>query len=284
MNSQLRRIIIKSILVILNFVYTKKYLKDVIAGFTEKPSETNQEVLSRIKGISHGSCVLEEVNNLKVFRDNLFSVLNEFKNEQGGLPQKEKDDVQTDLNNRFTTYPDFRDLTEEVIFLYCSFSMSTNFSVDHLCSYVLPIGQNILKHCIYALGKSQEPNQDSASITSICSFSSVNALLESLIVLLRDQDKNTLILSDFEVSLLLIDIIKIIRLFESKSVADAAIKEQFDLKIKGMSQNIEMIVKLMFFAPIKLQKGSINLIFSMLDYHRYRKTGIFAVYCVALMI
>jgi hypothetical protein len=34
MNSQMRRIIIRSLLVILNFVYTKKYLKDVIAGFS----------------------------------------------------------------------------------------------------------------------------------------------------------------------------------------------------------------------------------------------------------
>jgi hypothetical protein len=37
MDSQLRRIIIKSLLVILNFVYTKKFLKDVIAGYSGKP-------------------------------------------------------------------------------------------------------------------------------------------------------------------------------------------------------------------------------------------------------
>jgi hypothetical protein len=34
-NSQLRRIIIKSILVILNFIYSKKYLKDIIAGYSQ---------------------------------------------------------------------------------------------------------------------------------------------------------------------------------------------------------------------------------------------------------
>jgi hypothetical protein len=33
-NSQLRRIIIKSLLVILNFVYSKKYLKDIISGYS----------------------------------------------------------------------------------------------------------------------------------------------------------------------------------------------------------------------------------------------------------
>lgn len=46
-NSQLRRIIIKSLLVILNFVYSKKYLKDIISGYSQPigaaydPTETD---------------------------------------------------------------------------------------------------------------------------------------------------------------------------------------------------------------------------------------------------
>jgi len=86
------------------------------------------------------------------------------------------------------------------------------------------------------------------------------------------------------VAQLLDDIIKIINIFERKSASDAAVKEQFEAKIKQMSLNVELIVKLMYFTSCKLQRASISLIHSMLGYHRYRKTGIFAVYCVALKI
>jgi len=62
------------------------------------------------------------------------------------------------------------------------------------------------------------------------------------------------------------------------------VKEQFDSKIKQIFANVELATKLIFFSATKLGEESINLILSMLDYHRFRKTGIFAVYCVALMI
>ena len=42
MSSQLRSIIIKSLLVILNFIYTKKYLKDIIAGFMKQPQKQTE--------------------------------------------------------------------------------------------------------------------------------------------------------------------------------------------------------------------------------------------------
>jgi len=112
----------------------------------------------------------------------------------------------------------------------------------------------------------------------------VNAVLESIIVVLRDQDRNVDILSNFEVAALLQDIVHIIRIFERKSTSDPLVKEQFDLKIKAISANIELAVKLVYFSPVKLGEESRKLIHSLLDYHRYRKTGIFAVYCVALMI
>jgi hypothetical protein len=80
------------------------------------------------------------------------------------------------------------------------------------------------------------------------------------------------------------NIIRIIRIFEKKSKSDASVKEQFDSKIKNLSLNIELIVKLMYFAPCKLKQASISLIHSMLGYNRYRKTAIFAAYCVALKI
>lgn len=46
-----------------------------------------------------------------------------------------------EVSQGFTTYADFRDINEEVIYLFCSYAMSTNFSVEHLRSYILPIGQ-----------------------------------------------------------------------------------------------------------------------------------------------
>lgn len=61
-------------------------------------------------------------------------------------------------------------------------------------------------------------------------------------------------------------------------------KEQFDNKIKHISLNMELIVKLIYFTPCKLLNSSIHLIRAMLDYPRYKKLGVFAVYCIALMI
>lgn len=40
----------------------------------------------------------------------------------------------------------------------------------------------------------------------------------------------------------------------------------------------------MYFSPQPLMPSSISLMHNMLDYHKYRKTGFFAIYCVALMI
>jgi|TARA_B110001450_G_C17158471_1_gene294191 hypothetical protein len=51
-NSQLRRIIIKSLLVILNFVYTKKYLKDIIAGYSQPAGSDAKATRDDIVGSS----------------------------------------------------------------------------------------------------------------------------------------------------------------------------------------------------------------------------------------
>ena len=64
-NSQLRRIIIKSMLVILNFVYSKKYLKEIIAGYSQPAAAdtkaTKQDIFGGSKQIKPSSrCVLEE--------------------------------------------------------------------------------------------------------------------------------------------------------------------------------------------------------------------------------
>lgn len=69
-----------------------------------------------------------------------------------------------------------------------------------------------------------------------------------------------------------------------KAAQDMGVKEQFESKIKVLSLNIELITKLLFFSPQLLMTSSLQLVHNMLDYHRYKKTGIFAVYCVALMI
>ena len=61
-------------------------------------------------------------------------------------------------------------------------------------------------------------------------------------------------------------------------------KEQFENKIQNLSLNLELITKLMYFSPQILKPSSIILIHNMLNYQRFIKTGIFAIYCVALMI
>ena len=69
-NSQIRRIIIRSLLVIINFVYTKKYLKEVIAGYSQTPAGTPNKIINPAP-----HCVLEDSGCMKVFRDILFKVI-----------------------------------------------------------------------------------------------------------------------------------------------------------------------------------------------------------------
>ena len=88
----------------------------------------------------------------------------------------------------------------------------------------------------------------------------------------------------FDLASFINSIIEVIKIFETRAVHDHTVKEQFENKIQNLSLNLELITKLMYFSPIILKKSSINLIHNMLDYPRYIKTGIFAIYCVALMI
>ena len=76
-------------------------------------------------------------------------------------------------------------------------------------------------------------------------------------------------------------IIEVVRIFELKQ--DPTM-QPFENKIQGLTQNLELIIKLVFFSPQKLKDSSISLIHKMLNYRRYRKTGFFALYCTALMI
>jgi hypothetical protein len=328
-------------LVILNFVYSKKYLKEIIAGYSQPAAAdtkaTKQDIFGGSKQIKPSSrCVLEEQSSLKIFKEVLFGVILAARNSQsGGSPissvsaerrnagsqgssagqgahnsmkmMGSRQNQQAEINQGFTTYADFRDINEEVIYLFCSYSMSLNFTVDQLCQYVLPIGQEILTHCIFSIKKSQEgtappnstANKDSVSqlgvdqfveqsnqtsITTICSISSINAALESIVIILKNPERNIMIMKKFDIAGLLNSIIQIIKIFEIKAAQDMGVKEQFESKIKVLSLNIELITKLLFFSPQLLMPSSLQLIHNMLDYHRYKKTGIFAVYCVALMI
>jgi hypothetical protein len=143
MQLQLGRIIIKSLVVVLNFVFTKKFLKDVILGFS------SGEVLGKVQR-GQPTCVLEEVSTLKIFKESLFRMLDTCKSSFGeGTHVVEKE------GSGFTTFADFRDVNEEFMFLFCSYAMSQNISVKHLCEYVLPLGQRVLKHCIYSLNKAE---------------------------------------------------------------------------------------------------------------------------------
>ena len=183
-NGQLRRIIIKSILVSLNFVYTKKYLKNIISSFSNKQGGENNEIFGGIQNVPKTEqCVMEEISTLKMFKDLLFRVFREAQTHSQKQSQAEGKDgkkgdknvvaqIVADQNQGFTTYFDFRDINEEVIYLFCSYAMSFQNStdrenVDVLCKYVLPIGQNILGHCIYSLQKSQQADIDIAGFKQL---------------------------------------------------------------------------------------------------------------------
>ena len=88
----------------------------------------------------------------------------------------------------------------------------------------------------------------------------------------------------FDLASLINSIIQVIRIFEQRAPNDLTVKEQFENKIQNLSLNLELITKLMYFSPQVLKRSSIDLIHNMLHYDRYIKTGIFAIYCVALMI
>jgi hypothetical protein len=51
-----------------------------------------------------------------------------------------------------------------------------------------------------------------------------------------------------------------------------------------MVLNLELIVKLIYFSPITHPPSAVNFIHQLLGYDRLKKTGIFALYCVALKI
>ena len=124
--------------------------------------------------------------------------------------------------------------------------MSMNLGVDQLCNYVLHIGQQIIKHCIDSIDKSQEVagggvggnnnqsskladlNQNneaggnnvssSTSITTICSISSINAALESIVIILKNPEQNIEIMKKFDLASLINSIIEVIRIFEMRAV------------------------------------------------------------------
>lgn len=111
---------------------------------------------------------MEEESTLRLFNNQLFSVIREAQQipvspsqmanaagkkmsanatqganqlaAKSGASMNQMNQQQVDINQGFTTYADFRDINEEVIYLFCSYAMSMNFSVDSICSYVLPIG------------------------------------------------------------------------------------------------------------------------------------------------
>lgn len=186
--------------------------------------------------------------------------------------------------------------------------MSTNFTVNQLCQYILPLGHAILGHTISSIKKSPDvtaadaggllspssqsnkamimSNTDAAgagltSVSSICSLQCINAVLESVVIILRQPERNADILRCFDLASMISSIIEVVRIFELKQ--DPAM-QPFENKIQGLTQNLELIIKLVFFSPQKLKDSSISLIHQMLNYRRYRKTGFFALYCTALMI
>jgi len=148
-----------------------------------------------------GACPLEDNESLRIIKDLLFKVIvagRNHKDNAGG--------ISTVQDSALLTYPDYRDFTEEIMYLFCSFAMSLNFSVDQICSFILPIGVSVLQHCVFAIQKSFENPNDN----NLFSLSTFNAVLESLMVLLRDEEKNKKILTGFDVPLLLIEAVKIL--------------------------------------------------------------------------
>jgi hypothetical protein len=158
LNATLRRIIIKSLLVVLNFVYSKKYLKDVISGLAQ-PMTVDTKPHAGSTGKKQGSaaakCVLEEESTLEIFIK-MIDLFKESHHLQGqpsaGSPNSRagksaqatagqatgapaigsaySQAADAAVAQGYSSYPDFRDVNEEALYLFCSFAMSTNFSVN----------------------------------------------------------------------------------------------------------------------------------------------------------
>ena len=75
-NSKNRRVILKSLLVVINFIYSKKYLKDVISSFAKQSHESN-EIFAKKSSAKNVKCALEENQGLKIIKDVLFPMLEE---------------------------------------------------------------------------------------------------------------------------------------------------------------------------------------------------------------
>jgi len=148
-----------------------------------------------------GACPLEDNESLRIIKDLLFKVIVAGRNHKDNAGS-----ISPVQDSALLTYPDYRDFTEEIMYLFCSFAMSLNFSVDQICSFILPIGVSVLQHCVFAIQKSFENPNDN----NLFWLSTFNAVLESLMVLLRDEEKNKKILTGFDVPLLLIEAVKIL--------------------------------------------------------------------------
>lgn len=89
---------------------------------------------------------------------------------------------------------------------------------------------------------------------------------------------------NYDMAALVLSILQIVKMFDHDAQNDSNVKDQFDSKIGSLSQNLELVTKLMYFSPQPLMNSSIPLAHNMLSYYRFVKTGIFAVYCTALML
>lgn len=83
---------------------------------------------------------------------------------------------------------------------------------------------------------------------------------------------------------MLSSVLRIVEIFEQRAETEGVVREQLDAKISSLLINLEFIVKLLFFSPLQLSTSSISLVHQLLKSRRFKKLGVFAIYCTALMI
>mmetsp|Transcript_16496 Transcript_16496/g.25478 ORF Transcript_16496/g.25478 Transcript_16496/m.25478 type:complete len:224 (-) Transcript_16496:2575-3246(-) len=169
-----RRFIIKSLVVVLNFSYTHKYLADIVSSYSKASGKDATPISTDIFGGKKNLkpspfCVLEEKESLVLFRDQLLQIIAEARaihhipklnhhNSSGIYAGNggNRASITSNLGSghkggymggTLSNNPDFRDLAEDLLFFFSSLAMSMNFTDELLCDYVLAIGQAAISHC-----------------------------------------------------------------------------------------------------------------------------------------
>mmetsp|Transcript_33920 Transcript_33920/g.33040 ORF Transcript_33920/g.33040 Transcript_33920/m.33040 type:complete len:182 (+) Transcript_33920:218-763(+) len=145
----------------------------------------------------------------------------------------------------------FLDLHEKIAELINWYSQSLFIRADCMVQYVLPMQALML----------------SSQAVTLQTF---QIILESLVRILKSQELCLYILHRYDIAVMLNSIIG---------------KEQFALQEQPLS-DLELVVKLIFYNPVKMFKSSQLFIHTLLQHsnHNYNKLGLLALHCISLAL